>query len=174
MNVHINDSYIIPRRWYIRNGIVESIQSNVYDEFSVQVQSLFVSEMKLLSTFLRRTPISFQITCFSVYSDTRQLFVLTQIPPTVDIYYNIQSYISIYQQIYFCTVQILTVADSPVLVMSNSTSYQVHVGLSTGDSNYVLTYIKPKYERRRNIFTSLFPRVSTKILPDWRQPKKGA
>jgi len=131
-----NDSYIIPRRWYIQNGIVESIQSNVYDEFNVQVQSLFVSEMKLLSKFFRRTSISFQITCFSVYSDTCQLFVLTQIPPTVDIYYNIQSNISIYQQIYFCTVQILTVvisypwADSPVSVTSNSTSYRVHVGLS--------------------------------------------
>jgi len=48
MNIHICDSYIIPRRWYIWNGIVVSIQSDMNDEFNVQIQiqSLFITEMK--------------------------------------------------------------------------------------------------------------------------------
>jgi len=38
----------------------------------------------LLSQFLRLMSISLQITCFSIHTNKHQLFVLLQIPPTVD------------------------------------------------------------------------------------------
>jgi len=42
--------------------------------------------------------ISLQITCFSIHTDIHQLFVLIQIPPTVDKYYDDHKYISKSQQ----------------------------------------------------------------------------
>ena len=38
MNVHTDTSNIIPRRWYSQMENVETILSNVYDEFNAQIQ----------------------------------------------------------------------------------------------------------------------------------------
>jgi len=89
------------------DGVVVSIQPNVHDEFSVQIQiqSLSITDDNL-SNFLRimsinesinqnslssRTTsrsISLQITCLSMHTDIQQLFLLIKIPPTVDKYYD--------------------------------------------------------------------------------------
>jgi len=118
INVHMYDSYIIPRRWYIWNGIVESIQLNINDELNVQVQSLFITEMNLLSEFLRISSVSLQITCFTIYTNTRQLFVLTQIPPTVDIYNDIYSNVSKFNILMYCSklnCRFFIHSDGPIL-----------------------------------------------------------
>ena len=83
MNVH-TDTNIIPRRWYSQMENVETILSNVYDEFNAQIQWLFISQMKLLSIH-QKNIIFISNICFYVYFDIRLLFTLTQIPPTVDI-----------------------------------------------------------------------------------------
>ena len=73
------------------NGIVESIQSDMNDESSVQIQiqSMSTTEVKLLSKFLTVMPISLQLTCFSIHTNEHQLFLLIQLPPTVDKFYDI-------------------------------------------------------------------------------------
>ena len=38
VNVHKYDFYIIPRRWYNENEVVVSIQSNINDDLSDQIQ----------------------------------------------------------------------------------------------------------------------------------------
>ena len=38
MNVHTDTSNIIPRRWYSQMENVETILSNVYDEFNARIQ----------------------------------------------------------------------------------------------------------------------------------------
>jgi len=91
VNVHKYDSYIIPRRKYICNWVVESIQSDMNDEFCVQIQiqSMSTTEVKLLSKFLRVMSISLQLNCFSIHTSEHQLFILIQLPPTVDKVYDI-------------------------------------------------------------------------------------
>jgi len=78
------------------DGVVVSIQPDIYDKFSdqIQIQSLSITEMLLLPKFLRVMSISLQITYFSMYTDIHQLFILIQIPPTVDKYYNNHKYVS--------------------------------------------------------------------------------
>jgi len=79
------------------NGVVVSIQLDIYDEFSdqIQIQSLSITEMLLLSKFLRIMSIFLQITCFSIYTNVHQLFVLTpQIPLIVDKYTDNYKYLS--------------------------------------------------------------------------------
>jgi len=50
------------------NGVVVSIQPDMYDEFSVQVQIQSLS-ITVMITSLRVMSISLQITCFSIYTD---------------------------------------------------------------------------------------------------------
>jgi len=80
------------------NGVVVSIQPDIYDEFSdqIQIQSLSKTELLglLLSKFLRIMSIFLQITCFSIYTNVHQLFVLTQIPLIVDKYTDNYKYLS--------------------------------------------------------------------------------
>jgi len=57
------------------NGVVVLIEPNIYDEFSdqIQTQSLSITEMLLLSKFLRIMSIFLQITCFSIYTNVYKL-----------------------------------------------------------------------------------------------------
>jgi len=69
----------------------ETIQSDMNDEFCVQIQiqSMSTTEVKLLSKFVRVMSISLQLTCFSIHTSEHQLFILIQLPPTVDKVYDI-------------------------------------------------------------------------------------
>jgi len=73
------------------DGVVVSIQPNVYDEFSVQIQiqSLSISEV---ITFLKVLQNTVNISLTNVF-----LHAL-QIPPTVDKYYENYKYASNYEQ----------------------------------------------------------------------------
>jgi len=68
------------------DGVVVSIQPDIYDEFSdqIQIQSLSITGMLLLPKLLRIMSIFLQITCFSIYTNVHQLLVITQIPLIVD------------------------------------------------------------------------------------------
>jgi len=70
------------------DGVVVSIQPDICDEFSdqIQIQSLSITEMLLLPKLLRIMSIFLQITCLSIHTNVHQLFVLTQIPIIVDKY----------------------------------------------------------------------------------------
>jgi len=61
------------------DGVVESVQPDIYDELSDQIliQSLSITEMLLLPKLLRMMSIFLQITCFSICTNVHQLFVLT-------------------------------------------------------------------------------------------------
>jgi len=81
-----------------------------------------------------------------MHTDIYQLFVLLQILPTVDKYFDNHKYASNFQQYLLFYFKIPTVlfsqsgwADPTVLVASNAASYYVHVGLSTGVSNTMKT-----------------------------------
>jgi len=76
------------------DGVVVSIRPDIYDEFSeqIQIQSLSITEMLLLPKLLRTMSIFLQVTCFSIYTNVHQLFVLTQIPLIVDEYTNNYKY----------------------------------------------------------------------------------
>jgi len=65
------------------------------DEFNVQIQiqSTSTTEIKLLSKFLRVMSSSLQLTCFSIHINEYQLFILIQLPPTVDKFYDIHKYL---------------------------------------------------------------------------------
>jgi len=77
------------------DGVVVSIQPDIYDEFSdqIQIQSLSIPEMLLLPKLLRIMSIFLQITYFSIYTNVHQLFVLTQISLIVDKYTNNYKYL---------------------------------------------------------------------------------
>jgi len=78
------------------NGVVVSIQPDIYDEFSdqIQIQSLWITDMLLLSKVPRIMSIFLQITCFSIYTNVHRLFVLTPIPLIVDKHTDNYKYLS--------------------------------------------------------------------------------
>jgi len=78
------------------SGVVVSIQPDTYDKFNDQIhtQSLSITEMLLLSKLFRIMSIFLQITCLSIYTNFHQLFVITQIPLTVDKYTDNYKYLS--------------------------------------------------------------------------------
>ena len=69
----------------------ETIQSDMNDEFSVQIQiqSMSTTEVKLLSKFLRVMSILLQLTCFFIHTSEHQFFILIQLPLTVVKFYDI-------------------------------------------------------------------------------------
>jgi len=76
-----------------------------------------------------------------------KLFYLSHLPPTVDKYYDNDKYISkINNNLHIIlsfnrfSPDSLVMGRFPVLVMSNSAKYHVHVGLSTGVSNTTVKF----------------------------------
>jgi len=91
------------------DGVVVSIQPDEYDEFSVQVQiqSLSITEM---ITYLKVPQSNVNLNSNKLFrheqlhTDIHQLFVLIQILPTVDIYYDNHKYVSKFPQYHlFCS-----------------------------------------------------------------------
>jgi len=79
------------------DGVVVSIQPDIYDEFSdqIQIQSLSITEMLLFAKLFRIMSIFLQIPCFSTYTKVHQLFVITQISLIVDKYTDNYNYLQI-------------------------------------------------------------------------------
>ena len=83
--VHKEDFYIIPRRWYKVNEVVVSINKmstmNYATKFKFEQSDSEITTSQKMSLFLQET-------YFFINTDEQQLFLLTQIPLTVDKFYN--------------------------------------------------------------------------------------